>query len=147
MPARLLRGRSPKAWMTCNAVYSGSPWEARVAYCRAKRVNDLIFVSGTVAVDSNGTPIAPGDTYLQARYALEKIQRALEQLGATLGDVVRTRTFLTSIGKFEDFARAHREAFAGIDPVATCVEIGRLVSPEYVVEIEVDAVVGAGARG
>jgi len=115
--------------MTCNAVYSGSPWEARVAYCRAKRVNDLIFVSGTVAVDSNGTPIAPGDTYLQARYALEKIQRALEQLGATLGDVVRTRTFLTSIGKFEDFARAHREAFAGLIRSRPASRLGGLCRP------------------
>src|SRR5262245_59877536 len=102
-------------------VYSGTPWEPRVAYVRAKRVGDALFVSGTVAVDDAGRPVAPGDMYMQARYALEKIDRALRELGGSLRDVVRTRTFVTDIGRFEDFARAHREAFAGIDPAATCV--------------------------
>lgn len=128
--------------MTSRNVYSGSPWEAKVAYCRAKRVGDSVFVSGTVAVDPDGKPVAPGAVYEQARYALQKIERALFELGAGLRDVVRTRTFLVDIDDFEQFARAHREAFAGVDPVATCVQVARLVSPEYVVEIEVDAVVG-----
>jgi enamine deaminase RidA (YjgF/YER057c/UK114 family) len=125
-------------------VYSGSPWEAKVAYCRAKRVGENVFVSGTVAVDPEGKPVAPGDVYEQTRYALQKIARALSELGASLRDVVRTRTFVVDIDQFEHFARAHREAFEGVDPVATCVEVSRLVSPEYLIEIEVDAVVEPG---
>lgn len=131
--------------MPSRNVYSGSPWEAKVAYCRAKRVGDSVFVSGTVAVDPDGHAVAPGSLYEQSRYALQKIERALTELGASLRDVVRTRTFLVNIDDFEDFARAHREAFEGVDPVATCVQVARLVSPEYLVEIEVDAIVGAGA--
>ena len=125
-------------------VYSGASWEPRVAYCRANRVGDAVAVSGTVAADEAGQPVAPGDVYAQARYALGKIERALGELGAGLADVVRTRTYLTDISRFEEFARAHREAFAGVDPAATCVEVARLVAPEYVVEIEVDAIVGTG---
>jgi len=122
-------------------VYTGTPWEQKVAYCRAKRVGNLIAVSGTVAVDEKGNVVGAGDMYEQARYALAKIRKALVELGADLADVVRTRTFVTDISKFEGFARAHREAFTGIDPVATCVEVQRLVSPELLIEIEVDAIV------
>jgi enamine deaminase RidA (YjgF/YER057c/UK114 family) len=122
------------------SVYSGAPWEPRVAYCRAKRVGPWIVVSGTAAVDDAGKSVAPGDVYRQASFILRKIERALGELGASLRDVVRTRTFLVDMNRFDDFARAHREAFAGIDPAATCVEVTRLVSPELVVEIEVDAI-------
>jgi enamine deaminase RidA (YjgF/YER057c/UK114 family) len=131
--------------MDRRSVYSGTPWEPRVAYCRAKRVGALVFVSGTVAVDERGDVVGAGDVYAQASFALRRIERALGELGAGLGDVVRTRTFLTDIARFEEFARAHREAFAGVDPAASCVEVSRLVGPEYLVEIEVDAVVGGGS--
>jgi len=127
--------------MQRRSAYSHTPWEPEVAYCRAKRAGNLIFVSGTVAVDDDGNAVAPGDVYVQTSYAIAKIARALRELGAGLGDVVRTRTFLTDIERFEDFARAHREAFAGVDPAATCVQVSRLVSPQLVVEIEADAVV------
>lgn len=126
--------------MTRRSVYSGTPWEPRVAYSRAKRVGALVFVAGTVAVDERGEPVGPGNVYEQTRYAIRKIERALRELGAELRDVVRTRTFLTDINGFEEFARAHREAFEGIDPAATCVEVRRLVAPDLLVEIEVDAV-------
>jgi enamine deaminase RidA (YjgF/YER057c/UK114 family) len=132
--------------MTWKSVYTGTPWESKVAYCRAKRVGDLCFVSGTVAVDESGRAVSPGDLYTQTSYAIRKVQRALQELGADLRHVVRTRTFVTDISRFEEFARAHREAFAGIDPVATCVEVQRLVSSELVVEIEVDAVVQTEER-
>jgi enamine deaminase RidA (YjgF/YER057c/UK114 family) len=131
--------------MPSRNVYTASPWEEKVAYCRAKRVGDSVFVSGTVAVDADGRAVAPGDLYEQTRYVLQKIERALTELGTSLRDVVRTRTFLVDIERFEDFGRAHREAFAGVDPVATCVQVSRLVAPELVVEIEVDALVGAGS--
>jgi enamine deaminase RidA (YjgF/YER057c/UK114 family) len=124
------------------SVYSGTAWEPAVAFCRAKRVGDVIAVSGTVAADEDGKAVAPGDMYAQTLFVLRKIERALSQLDAGLRHVVRTRAFLTDMGRFEDFARAHREVFAGIDPAASAVEVSRLVGPEYVVEIEADAIVG-----
>ncbi|MFN2426881.1 MAG: RidA family protein [Candidatus Binatia bacterium] len=123
------------------SVYSGSPWEAKVAYCRARRVGDFIAVSGTVAVGVDGKVVAPGDVYAQALHALGIIEKALAELGAGMRHVVRTRAFLTDISRFEEFARAHREVFAGIDPAATAVEVSRLVSPDFLVEIEADAMV------
>ena len=122
------------------SVYTGTSWEQSVAYCRAKRIGNLIVVSGTVAVDADGHVVGPGDLYAQASYAIGKIDRALRELGSGLHDVVRTRTFLTDITRFADFARAHQERFAGIDPVATCVEVARLVDPDCLIEIEMDAV-------
>jgi enamine deaminase RidA (YjgF/YER057c/UK114 family) len=124
-------------------VYTGTPWEPKVAYCRAKRVGNTIVVSGTVAADENGATVAPNDMYEQTRYAIRKIERAIRELGADLSHVVRTRTFVTDISRFEEFARAHQEAFRGIDPAATCVEVSRLVSPDLVVEIEVDAIIAS----
>jgi enamine deaminase RidA (YjgF/YER057c/UK114 family) len=103
-------------------------------------VGSLVFVSGTTAVDEQGRVVGAGNLYAQTRYALQKIERALFALGATLADVVRTRTFVTDIGRFDEFARAHQEFFGGIDPAATCVEVSRLVAAELLVEIEVDAV-------
>ena len=123
-------------------VYSGAPWESRVAYCRATRAGDMVMVSGTAAVDPEGRTVGPGDVYAQASYVIGKIDRALRELGAGLRDVVRTRTFMTDISRFDEFARAHHEAFAGIDPAATCVEVAQLVAPDLLVEIEVDAIVG-----
>jgi enamine deaminase RidA (YjgF/YER057c/UK114 family) len=132
-----MTGRQP---MKHPSVYTGTPWEGRVAYCRAKRVGDVIVVSGTVAVDEQGRTVGAGSLYEQARYAIDKIRRALEELGSGLPDVIRTRTFVTDISRFDEFARAHREAFAGVDPVATCVEVARLVGPDLLIEIEVDAI-------
>ncbi|MEZ4382806.1 MAG: Rid family hydrolase [Nannocystaceae bacterium] len=123
-------------------VYSGAPWEDAVAYCRATRVGPWILVAGTTAVDARGAPVAPGDMAAQTAFVLETIGRALAACGGSLADVVRTRAFVTDIGRFGAFAAAHRAAFRGIDPVATCVEVQRLVAPELVVEIEVDAYVG-----
>lgn len=103
---------------------------------------DMIMVSGTAAVDEQGQTVGAGDVYVQATYIIGKIDRALRELGAGLRDVVRTRTFLVDIRRFEEFARAHREAFRGIDPAAACVEMTQLVAPDLLVEIEVDAIVG-----
>ena len=125
------------------SVYSGTRWEPQAAYCRAKRVGNIIAVSGTVAVDERGEIVAPDDVYGQTAFAFKKIEKALRGLEASLNDVIRTRTFLTDVSRFEEFARAHREAFQGIDPTATCVEVSRLVSPGLLVEIEVDAVIDA----
>jgi len=126
------------------SVYSGAPWEKTVGYCRAKRVGNFIAVSGTTAVAPGGAIHGAGDLYAQTREAIAIIARALDELGANLRHVVRTRTFLTDMSRFDDFARAHHEAFAGIDPAATCVEVSRLAAPELLVEIEVDAILDAG---
>ena len=122
-------------------VYSGVPWEKRVAYSRATKVGGYIVVSGTTAVDAEGNVVGPGDVYTQCRFIFEKIGRALAELGGSFDNVVRTRTFITDIGRFDEFARAHAEVFAGIDPAATCVEVSRLVDADLMVEIEVDAMV------
>jgi enamine deaminase RidA (YjgF/YER057c/UK114 family) len=122
-------------------VYSGSPWEKQVAYSRARRVGDVVYVAGTTATAPDGTVVGAGDVFRQTQHALSKIAAALAECGASLSCVVRTRTFLVDVSRFEDFARAHRAAFEGIDPVATCVGVGALVRPDLLVEIEVDAVV------
>ena len=121
--------------------HTGNPWEARVAHCRALRVGAHVFVAGTVAVDEAGAVVGRDDLHAQTRHALRRIERALHAVGARMQDVVRTRTFVTDIARFDEFARAHRDVFAGIDPVATCVEVRALVLPELLVEIEVDAIV------
>ena len=140
-PAPFVASGSENPSMNRRNVYSNTPWETKVAYCRATRIGDTVVVSGTVAVDDSGATVGPGDVYAQTSYAIQKIDRALRELGASLRDVIRTRTFLTDITRFEEFARAHREAFAGIDPAATCVEVSRLVSLDLLVEIEMDAIV------
>lgn len=120
---------------------TGTPWEKSVCYSRAVRVGAHVFVSGTTASDESGQTIAVGDAYEQARYALRKIEAALIAVGANLGHVVRTRMFVTDISRWEEIGKAHGEAFRGINPAATMVEVKRLVNPDHLVEIEVDAVV------
>jgi enamine deaminase RidA (YjgF/YER057c/UK114 family) len=127
--------------------YSGTVWEKEVAYSRARRVGDHVYVAGTTAVDEDGHVVGPGDVYEQSRFVFRKIARALDGCGAALSDVVRTRMFITDIERFQEMARAHREAFEGIDPVATCVEVSALVSPELLIEIEVDAVIYRAEEG
>jgi enamine deaminase RidA (YjgF/YER057c/UK114 family) len=101
----------------------------------------LVFVAGTTAVDDSGSVVSPGDIGAQARFVLQKIERALAECRATLAHVVRTRLFVTSFDGFDRVAEAHRAFFEGIDPVATCVCVSALVRPELLIEIEVDAVV------
>ncbi|MBK1646868.1 hypothetical protein CKO25_20005 [Thiocapsa imhoffii] len=122
-------------------VYSSGSWEKAVAYSRATKVGGHVFVSGTTAVDSEGNIVGPGDVYAQCKFIFEKIGKALADLGGTFNNVVRTRTFITDIDRFEEFARAHAETFVGIDPAATCVGVSRLVDPSLMVEIEVDAII------
>jgi enamine deaminase RidA (YjgF/YER057c/UK114 family) len=115
-------------------ISSDSPYEPRVGYSRAVRAGDFVFVSGTVAVGS--------DAYEQAKAAIAKIERALHDAGASLRDVVRTRIFVTNIADWELVARAHRERFGDVRPACSMVEVAKLITPEYVVEIEADACVG-----
>ena len=97
--------------MERSRVYSGAPWEKRTGYCRAIRVGSQIFVSGTAPVADDGSTFAPGDAYRQTRRCLDIVERALAELGATLRDVVRTRMYVTDIGRFEDTpARTERSS-------------------------------------
>ena len=121
-------------------ISSGAPWEPVVGYSRAVRVGQQVFVSGTTAID-NGVVVGVGDPYLQARQAIATIAAALDQAGASLRDVVRTRIFVTDIAGWEQVARAHGEAFRDIRPACTLVEVSKLIAPELLVEIEADAVI------
>lgn len=124
-------------------ISSGAPWEDVHGYSRAVRVGNLIVVSGTVASDEQGQVVGPDDPYTQTAYAIGKIARALEQAGASPGDVVRTRLFVTDITRWEEVARAHREAFGAIRPASTMVEVRRLIDEAYLVEIEAEAIIAA----
>jgi isochorismate pyruvate lyase len=132
--------------MTIQRVFSGAPWEAEVGYCRALRVGERIFVTGTAPVAEGGGVHAPGDAYQQARRCFEIIGRALGELGADLSAVVRTRMFVTDISRWAEFGRAHREAFADHPPTTTMVEVRALIDPEMLIEVEADAVAPAPAE-
>ena len=122
-------------------VSSGAAWEGVVGYSRAVRVGALVFVAGTAAVGADGSVVGAGDMYAQARRCLEIIEAALVEAGASMGDVVRTRMFVTDIGRWEEAGRAHGEVFGSIRPATTMVEVARLIDPGMLIEIEADAVV------
>jgi enamine deaminase RidA (YjgF/YER057c/UK114 family) len=126
--------------MTVQRVFSGAPWEGKVGYCRAIRTGDLIFVTGTAAVDDQGKTFAPGNAYEQANRCLFIIEKALKELGTDLSSVVRTRMFVTDISKWQEFARAHGEHFRDFPPATTMVEVKSLIDPQMLIEIEADAV-------
>jgi enamine deaminase RidA (YjgF/YER057c/UK114 family) len=125
-------------------ISSGVSFEKTVGYSRAVKVGDLVFVAGTTALDEQSKVVAPGDAEKQSDYVLQKIGRALAQAGASFADVVRTRIFVTDIKQFAAVGRAHGRVFADIRPASTMVEVTALADPALVVEIEVDAVIGAG---
>ena len=119
---------------------SGTTWEAMAGYSRAVRVGSTIHVSGTTATDADGKLVGGEDPGAQARYAIEKIERAIKSLGGELTDVVRTRVYVSDIANWEPVARVHGEFFGEIRPANTLVE-AKLVGPQYLVEIEAEAIV------
>jgi enamine deaminase RidA (YjgF/YER057c/UK114 family) len=120
---------------------SGAKWEAIVGYSRAVRVGNVVEVTGTVAVDDQSRLQGGNSAYEQTRFILEKIQVILSKAGARLEDVVRTRMFVTDITLWEEFGKAHGEVFGEIRPCTTMVEVSRLIAPEYLIEIEVTAII------
>src|SRR5262245_44870066 len=123
-------------------IYSGGPLEKKIGYCRATRVGDLVFVSGSTAI-KGGQVVGVGDPAAQTRQALATIERALREAGSSLNDVVRHRIFLTKIEDWPAVAEVIGETFGAIHPCATLLVVTALVRPELVVEIEVDAVIGS----
>jgi enamine deaminase RidA (YjgF/YER057c/UK114 family) len=124
-------------------VSAGRPWEVIVGYSRAVRVGEVIEVSGTAPAGPDGEILAPGDVEGQTRAALRIIGEALDELGASFADVVRTRVYMKDVSKWEEAGRAHGEVFRDVRPANTIVGVSGFVDPEILVEIEVTAILSA----
>ncbi len=122
-------------------VSTGSPYEPRLGISRAVRSGRIVAVAGTAPLGPDGRTVAHGDAAAQARRCLEIIREALDRLGASLSDVIRTRILLTRIEDWESVAQVHGEFFGEIRPVTTVMQISRFVDPDWLVEIEADAIV------
>ena len=122
---------------------SETPWEPLIGYSRAVKVQQNIYVSGCTAIDPSGEVRLGLDPYNQTKKAIEIAKGAIEALGGRLTDVVRTRMYVTDISQWRLYARAHREFFGNIRPANTFVQVAKLVDPRMMIELEVDAVIGA----
>jgi enamine deaminase RidA (YjgF/YER057c/UK114 family) len=120
---------------------SGAKWEDIVGYSRAVKMGNIIEVTGTVAVDEHNQVQGGDSAYEQTRFIIAKIASVLDKAGASLGDVVRTRLFVTDISRWEEYGRAHGEFFGKVRPCTTMVEVSKLISPEFLVEIEATAII------
>lgn len=129
--------------MARQSVSGVSPWEPIFGYARAVRTGNHVFVAGTASIADDGTTHGVGDPYAQGKRALEIIDKALSEVGASMADVVKTRLFYTDRSHWDDYVRAHGEVFSEIRPVSTAVQVAGLLSPEWLVEIEAEAIIDA----
>src|SRR6185295_19935770 len=120
---------------------TGAKWEDIVGYSRAVKVGNVVEVTGTVAVNDNNELVGGNDAYEQTKFIIGKIENVLQRAGASLKDVVRTRMFVTDISRWEEYGKAHAEFFKDIKPCTSMVEVSKLIAPEYLVEIEVTAII------
>ncbi|HVX51188.1 MAG TPA: RidA family protein [Chitinophagaceae bacterium] len=123
-------------------ISSGTVWEKKYGYSRAVKVGNLVFVAGTTAVDENGEIVGIGDMYAQTDFIYKKINKALQQAGAGMADIVRIRTFITDMSRYQEVLKSQGEVFENIRPAATLVEVTALIDERLLVEIEADAVIG-----
>lgn len=119
---------------------SGAKWEDTVGYSRAVKIGNLIEVSGTVATDDDDNTVGSNDAYLQTKYIIQKIEKALQQAGAELKHVIRTRMFVTNISRWQEYGKAHSEFFSEIKPCTSMIEVKGLINKEYLIEIEATAI-------
>lgn len=121
---------------------SKSVWEPLRGYSRAVQVGDHLFISGTTAVDAKGEVVAAHEPYEQTRFVINRVRDILSAAGFRMSDVVRTRLFVTNLSNWEDYAKAHRDAFETIRPASSIVQVARLVDPRLTIEMEVEAIKG-----
>jgi enamine deaminase RidA (YjgF/YER057c/UK114 family) len=126
-------------------ISNNSPFEPIVGYSRLVRAGDIVAVSGTTAIDEHGLIVGAGQMYVQARQTLINIRAALARAGLAMHQVIRTRMFVTDMGRIAEVARAHKEFFADSPPASTIVEVRRLASPDMMIEIEADAYAGSAS--
>ncbi len=127
--------------MTRTNYSSGAKWEDIVGYSRAVRVDNIIEVTGTVAVDENSNLVGGNSAYEQTKFIIQKIEAVLQCAGSSLKDVVRTRMFVTDISRWEEYGRAHGEFFKDIKPCTSMIEVKGLIAPQYLIEIEATAII------
>jgi len=120
---------------------SGSKWEDIVGYSRAVKVGNIIEVSGTVASGEDGKTVGVDNAYEQTKFIYQKIEKVLREAGSSMKDVVRVRMFVTDISRWQEYGKAHSEFFKQIKPCNTMVQVSGLIQPDYLIEIEVTAIV------